>query len=63
MTPLFEDLPDHSGLIGIQGRFGPPVFREFFERIVEECLETRIVYPGIPGTVLEAVSYAANWRG
>ncbi len=41
---LFEALPDHSSLTRIRERFGLWVFREFFERIVEECIEAGLVW-------------------
>src|SRR5215213_8144911 len=41
---LFEALPDHSSLTRIRDRFGLPVFREFFERIVELCVEAGLVW-------------------
>ena len=41
---LFEPLPDHSSLTRIRDRFGLSVFREFFERIVEECVEAGLVW-------------------
>src|SRR5919112_1717618 len=41
---LLEPLPDHSSLTRIRDRFGLSVFREFFERIVEECLEAGLVW-------------------
>ncbi len=42
---LHEPLPDHySGLTRIRDRFGLSVFREFFERIVEECIEAGLVW-------------------
>jgi transposase len=41
---LFEPLPDHSSLTRIRGRFGLSVFREFFERIVELCVEAGLVW-------------------
>ncbi len=40
---LFESPPDHSSLTRIRDRFGLPVFREFFERIVELCAEAGLV--------------------
>jgi transposase len=40
---LFEPLPDHSSLTRIRERFGLEVFRSFFERIVEECVEAGLV--------------------
>jgi transposase len=41
---LFEPLPDHSSLTRIRERFGLEVFRRFFERIVEECVEAGLVW-------------------
>jgi transposase len=41
---LHELLPDHSSLTRIRDRFGLPVFREFFERIVELCVEAGLVW-------------------
>ena len=41
---LHELLPDHSSLTRIRDRFGLSVFREFFERIVEECVEAGLVW-------------------
>jgi transposase len=40
---LFEPLPDHSSLTRIRERFGVRVFRRFFERIVEMCVEAGLV--------------------
>lgn len=41
---LPEPLPDHSSLTRIRERFGLEVFRRFFERIVEECVEAGLVW-------------------
>jgi Transposase domain (DUF772) len=41
---LHEPVPDHSSLTRIRDRFGLSVFREFFERIVEECVEAGLVW-------------------
>jgi transposase len=41
---LFEPLPDHSSLTRIRERFGLEVFRRFFERIVQECVEAELVW-------------------
>jgi transposase len=41
---LHEPLPDHSSLTRIRERFGLEVFRRFFERIVEECIEAGLVW-------------------
>ena len=40
---LFEPLPDHSNLTRARERFGLRVFRRFFERIVEGCVEAGLV--------------------
>src|SRR5215211_6502772 len=41
---LFEPLPDHSSLTRIRERYGLLVFRRFFERIVEMCVEAGLVW-------------------
>jgi transposase len=41
---LQEPLPDHSSLTRIRERFGLGVFRRFFERIVEECVDAGLVW-------------------
>jgi len=41
---LHELLSDHSSLTRIRDRFGLSVFRKFFERIVEECVEAGLVW-------------------
>ena len=41
---LHEPLPDHSSLTRIRDRLGLPVFREFFERIVQSCVEAALVW-------------------
>jgi len=41
---LQEPLPDHSSLTRIRERYGLGVFRSFFERIVEECVEAGLVW-------------------
>ena len=40
---LHEPLPDHSNLTRTRERFGLPVFRRFFEEIVEMCAEAGLV--------------------
>jgi transposase len=40
---LCEPLPDHSSLTHIRERYGLEVFRRFFERIVEMCVEAGLV--------------------
>jgi transposase len=40
---LHEPLPDHSSLTRIRDRYGLPVFRRFFERMVEACVEAGLV--------------------
>jgi hypothetical protein len=37
-------LPDHSSLTRIRERYGLFVFRRFFERIVEMCVEAGLVW-------------------
>ena len=39
-----EPLPDHSSLTRIRERYGLSVFRRFFERIVEECVDAGLVW-------------------
>jgi transposase len=41
---LHEPLPDHSSLTRIRERYGLEVFRRFFERIVEMCMEAGLVW-------------------
>ena len=41
---LHEPLPDHSSLTRIRERFGLEVFRRFFERIVQECIDAGLVW-------------------
>jgi transposase len=41
---LHEPLPDHSSLTRIRERYGLEIFRRFFERIVELCVETGLVW-------------------
>jgi transposase len=41
---LFEPLPDHSSLTRIRERYGLEIFRSFFEKIVEECIEAGMVW-------------------
>ena len=40
---LHEPLPDHSSLTKIRERYGLEVFRGFFDRIVEMCVEAGLV--------------------
>src|SRR5258706_6310723 len=41
---LNEPLPDHSSLTRIRERYGVEVFRRFFEQIVEQCQQARLVW-------------------
>src|SRR5512139_453694 len=41
---LDEPVPDHSSLSKIRERFGLDVFQLFFERIVELCIQARLVW-------------------
>ena len=40
---LHEPLPDHSSLTRIRERYGLEIFRSFFDRIVEECVQAGLV--------------------
>src|SRR5215211_6930388 len=40
---LDERLPDHSSLTRIRERYGLEIFRSFFERIVQMCVEAGLV--------------------
>jgi transposase len=40
---LHEPLPDHSSLTKIRERYGLEIFRSFFERIVQMCVEAGLV--------------------
>jgi len=39
-----EPLPDHSSLTRIRERYGLEIFRSFFDRIVEMCVEAGLVW-------------------
>src|SRR5205807_10051785 len=41
---LDESLPDHSTLSKIRTRYGLSVFRRFFEAIVEQCQQAKLVW-------------------
>lgn len=41
---LNEPLPDHSSLTRIRTRYGLDVFRRFFEVIVEQCVQAKVVW-------------------
>ncbi len=41
---LHESLPDHSSLSRIRERYGLQIFRRFFERIVEMCIDAGLVW-------------------
>jgi transposase len=41
---LDEPLPDHSSLSKIRTRLGLPIFRRFFERVVELCQQAGLVW-------------------
>jgi transposase len=41
---VHEPLPDHSSLTRIRERYGLEIFRRFFERIVELCVEAGLVW-------------------
>ena len=41
---LDEDVPDHSSLSKIRERYGMQIFQQFFEQIVELCVEAGLVW-------------------
>src|SRR5713101_1827512 len=41
---LNEPLPDHSSLTRIRERYGVDIFRRFFEAIVEQCRQEKLVW-------------------
>ncbi len=41
---LGEPLPDHSSLTKIRRRYGPAIFRRFFEAVVEQCRAAGLVW-------------------
>src|SRR5437588_10798595 len=41
---LKEPLPDHSSLTRIRERYGVDVFRRFFDAIVEQCQQEKLVW-------------------
>jgi transposase len=41
---LGEPLPDHSSLTRIRERYGVDIFRRFFEAIVEQCQQEKLVW-------------------
>ncbi len=41
---LDEPLPDHSSLTRIRERLGLPIFRRFFERVVELCQQAGLIW-------------------
>jgi transposase len=41
---LGEPLPDHSSLTCIRERYGVDIFRRFFEQIVEQCQQEKLVW-------------------
>ena len=54
---LGESLPDHSSLTRIRERYGVDIFRRFFEVIVEQCQQAKLVWGKelyIDGTKVQA---------
>jgi transposase len=41
---LYEPVPDHSSLSKIRERYGMQIFQQFFEQIVELCVEAGLVW-------------------
>lgn len=55
---LDEPLPDHSTLSRIRTRLGLPMFRRFFEAIVEQCIRAGLVWGEEP--IFDATKVRAN---
>jgi transposase len=55
---LDEALPDHSSLTRIRDRYGVDVFRRFFEHIVTQCQQARLVWGR--ELYIDATKVAAN---
>jgi len=55
---LHEPLPDHSSLTKIRDRYGVPIFRRFFDRIVEQCQQAGLVWG--KEIYLDSTQVAAN---
>jgi transposase len=55
---LDEPLPDHSSLSKIRTRLGLPVFRRFFDVIVEQCAQAGLVWGKEP--IFDATKVRAN---
>jgi IS5 family transposase len=41
---LNKSLPDHSSLTRIRERYGVEVFRRFFEAILEQCQQAKLIW-------------------
>jgi IS5 family transposase len=50
---LGEPSPDHSSLTRIRERYGVEVFRRFFDAIVEQCQQEKLVWGREPSTTSE----------
>jgi hypothetical protein len=55
---LDEPLPDHSSLTRIRQRLGMPIFRQFFEHVVDLCLQAGLVWG--KEVLFEATQVRAN---
>jgi transposase len=55
---LDEPLPDHSSLTRIRERLGRPIFRRFFEYVVELCQQAGLVWGG--ELIFDATKVRAN---
>ena len=53
-----EPLPDHSSLTRIRERYGLPIFRRFFETVVEHCIAAGLVWG--KELYVDATKVAAN---
>ena len=40
---LEDDMPDHSSLTRIRDRFGEVIFKEVFERVIQQCQKVGLV--------------------
>lgn len=54
---LEDKVPHHSSLTRIRDRFGEPIFKSMFERVVRECIEKGLVKSGhvmVDGSIFRA---------
>jgi transposase len=58
---LDEPLPDHSSLTRIRQRLGPPLFRRFFDHVVELCDKAGLIWG--KELLVDATKVRANAAG